>query len=60
MRIIYTVRDRTSGPHTLRVNGRIVGAMRESNPYRVGGLRVPASVLAAQLDAASNSVHLEL
>lgn len=60
VRLSYAVRDRTSGPHALRINGRIVDATREAHPYRVGGLRVPAAAIAAQLDAASNSVHLEL
>lgn len=60
VRIRYAVRHGTSAPRTVRVNGDVVTASREANPYREGGLRVPAEVLAARLRPADNLIEVEL
>ncbi len=56
----FSVRDRTSGPRAVRVNGTAVDGTREANPYREGGWQVAADKLAAGLRNADNLIEIEL
>ena len=57
----YRVRAAGVGPSSIAVNGvRVPLATRDTNPYRVGGWRVPAYELAARLDREQNIVEIEL
>ncbi|MBI2511140.1 MAG: cellobiose phosphorylase [Opitutae bacterium] len=58
--IVYFVREGTSAPRTVRVNGQRVDGARETNPYRAGGLRVPATVISSLLRPSDNLIEIEL
>lgn len=60
VRIVYSVREGTSGPRSLRVNGRDVAGTRELNPYRTGGLRVSATTVAGLLGTTDNLIEISL
>ncbi|MBA3849796.1 MAG: hypothetical protein C0502_07345 [Opitutus sp.] len=59
-KLVFTVRHGTSSPRTLRVNGTDLGGAREANPYRAGGLQVPADRLVSLLNATDNLIEIEL
>ena len=51
----------TFAPAGVIVNGvRIEPAQRDANPYRAGGLRVPATHLAGLLQLESNKIVVEM
>ena len=57
----YSVNSGTSAPQAITVNGsRLTSVTRESNPYRLGGLRVAGGDLAALLSADKNRIEIEL
>jgi len=57
--IRYRVTGAAHGPSRIRVNGAPVPLeMREENPYRPGGWRVPAAKLA--LGDAANAIEIDL
>jgi CRISPR-associated protein Csx3 len=59
--LVYSVRAKTFSPSAVRVNGTLLTeVVRESNPYRTGGLRVAGSVLAALLTGPDNRIEIEL
>jgi hypothetical protein len=61
VQVRYRVRDGNLGPSGVVVNGvRLSLTTRDSNPYRVGGWRVPAELLSAQLSPAGNSIEIEV
>ena len=56
----YTVRAGAHTPRRILVNGRSVAGVPEANPYRTGGLRVRADVIASALVAGENRIEIEL
>lgn len=56
----YTVRAGAHTPRRILVNGRPVAGVPEANPYRTGGLRVRADVIASALVAGENRIEIEL
>ncbi|HVU24775.1 MAG TPA: hypothetical protein VHE13_11685, partial [Opitutus sp.] len=59
--LVFAVKGGTSAPHAITVNGvHLTAGNREANPYRRGGLRVPAKELAGRLTAEINRVEIEL
>jgi CRISPR-associated protein Csx3 len=57
----YRVRGANAAVAGVVVNGaRLSLTMRESNPYRTGGWRVPAEVLSPLLSRESNTIEIEL
>ncbi|WP_415910844.1 GH36-type glycosyl hydrolase domain-containing protein [Oleiharenicola sp. Vm1] len=60
VQLVYRVRHGTSAPRAVRVNGRPVDGTREANPYRAGGLRVPAAVISSLLQPAANRIEIDI
>jgi len=58
--IAYHVRGRGHGPTSILANGTRLEGTREQNSYRTGGLRVPASRLAALLNSSENHLEIEV
>lgn len=60
VQLVFAVKHGTCSPCAVRVNGRPLAATRDANPYRAGGLRVSAAVLAAALSSGDPVVTIEL
>jgi CRISPR-associated protein Csx3 len=61
VQVRYRVRDAHVGPSGVVVNGvRLSLTTRDSNPYRVGGWRVPVELLSALLRPERNTIEVEL
>lgn len=60
VKIVYAIKQSTSSPRELRVNGQPLSGTRDHNPYRPGGLRVSAASLAALLGTAHDLVEITL
>lgn len=60
VRIAFSVRERTSSPREVRVNGQPLPATRETNPYRAGGWRVATATLAPLLRPTDNRIEILL
>lgn len=58
--LCYTVRAGVHTPRRILVNGRPVAGVPEANPYRTGGLRVPADAIASALVTGGNRIEIEL
>ena len=57
----YKVGEAGYGPTRICVNGQALPLdCREDNPYRAGGVRIPAAAFAAMLHDGTNVVELEL
>jgi cellobiose phosphorylase len=56
----YTVRDNTSGPERIFINGRRAIQSAEDNPYRRGGAVIPASLFSEMPDSPDNRVDIYL
>jgi 1,2-beta-oligoglucan phosphorylase len=61
IRYEFAVGSRRCGPQSITVNGReLHGTSRDSNPYRLGGLRGKSAAFNALLTPGSNLVRIEL
>jgi len=60
VRIVYAVKSGTHTPRAVRMNGHLLSGTPEANPYRSGGLRVPARVISSLLKSDGNLVEIEL
>ncbi|MBE2213039.1 MAG: cellobiose phosphorylase [Opitutaceae bacterium] len=58
--ITHRVLGAGHGPTSIVVNGKRLEGTREQNTYRTGGLRVPASRLAALLNSSENHLEIEV
>jgi CRISPR-associated protein Csx3 len=57
----YHVRERAFGPSRIAVNSvPLALAVRDGNPYRPGGYRVPATALSGLLNDEVNAIEVEL
>ncbi|MBX3738816.1 MAG: hypothetical protein KF715_19135 [Candidatus Didemnitutus sp.] len=60
VRLAFAVKSATHTPQRVRVNGRDLAGAPEANPYRTGGLRVPARAISSLLKPDGNLVEIEL
>ena len=56
----FRIQQSTHSPVFITVNGRRLEGVRESNPYRLGGLRVNSEALLALLAPGPNRIEIEL
>lgn len=60
VRIRYAVKENTSSPRVVRLNGRELPGARDCNPYRAGGWRVAMANLTPLLRDSENLIEIEL
>ncbi|HEX2861343.1 MAG TPA: hypothetical protein VHN79_06870, partial [Lacunisphaera sp.] len=61
VRLVFAVRDGTSAPAAIAVNGtQLPASRREPNPYRRGGLRVDRNAVARLLRPTDNHIEIIL
>lgn len=58
--IIYKVKKREYGPNLIHVNGASISFTIEENPYRVGGIKIPRSILIQHLNKVNNEIVIQM